>query len=1418
MRGNILYILIILLFAQLAIPQLCPSAAGYASPSKEIVSGESLSNTALAEEAPATRGFTIKVNLPKRPVQNVSVTDVVPRGLIYVENSLVLSNNAGSPAVTISSPNDGSQPVTVKWYFGRIFDEQGQGLTISFDLVAPDIEANHEGAILGSNRVSLYWSGINGEIHSSSTSSDSIEVVEPDLNIEIQGSQIDGKAGDQITYTVQAYHSRENGADAFDADLYLIIPPGMTYTPRSMKIESGPFAMSHSISPSLIVCHFDKVDQSWNDQNRITIKYNASVDKDITTERVLYNNATLAWASATGNDARQYFKEIKSPINITDRARHVIGFQASKADLPETVGAGEILNYRVMYSNLGSFNETNISIRAEFDDNLTFISSNPDPCDPLNNNAWTSSCQGVPSLLLPGQSKAISIALRVHDSIPSGALLKSRFFIESEDQGPIPCEVYTEVKNKDLPKLGLSIEPSKKAAKIGDIINYAYNISNKGKASLYNLSLQDDKLGEIELANRSLKSGESEIAMASYQVTEADLPGPIENNAIVSAKEDVYGDEIEEASAAAEVKISNISLSKIADRDAEKVSDMVRYEFIVHNMGSTDIELINLTDGRMKNISPLPNGMIIPARGSEEFQGWFILNPGDSSEVIKDAAIVFGQDKYGNIASSELRFSAKASPISLAVTADKISAMPGEMVNYTYVVENDGQENLTLKSLSDDKVSNITLEPLNILILPGQNATFAGNCTVPSSAESPFINNAVAEAENVKGDKFRAYANFSVEIQMPEVKSSIRHLYTKGSLWINKSADKNHVYPGRYLNYSINYRNDFSTEVDKVAIIDTLPDVEFMNSSIEPSVVLGNQVGWNLGDLPPGSFGCIKLQVRVPDKPIIDYKEGSSVRGDGYSYIRKELSTERDGYPLINHVNMSGYLESERIWVDAVNSTAVTVDNIIGTNILTVEHGSGHSKSKQTVHFNTSGDRISLEKQINASYRPTSFSLPNKRKIDYESKWGDRTIAKSHIRGEEVVENYQYMDSIDKASSFYVDENQTLYSSTSTFSGGIAHMGYVKHAPNSTSTTMEIGEDYHGSFHVDQSLDSYGTNVAHARHASGAGFVSYDNRVVGSERSYEHGSGSYESDETMDQGIIYKNSTMAYVPSIQVAGNIPISYASKWGEGMSARDRQYRSRITEDIRYADYIQKESLMGTSFLSTTGVFQGYATLKAVVPENLKANKTVLVDEVLAGSYRLDTSISVYSAPVYLYPHMNLTVMALKQSGDTVLYRINVTNDGNKTLTPIEVVDMLPRGSLFINATLRPDSVEDGRVSWTLITLPIGKNATIDLMVRLKDTASAAINKVQAYGHYDSRIVKEEAASVIVLDWLPCNLNKLQPGEYPVKKEPISARFESGDWQPAQCMGVTINNSGCFEDRKLQIYEIYGQSPDDITKPLP
>ena len=73
-----------------------------------------------------------------------------------------------------------------------------------------------------------------------------------------------------------------------------------------------------------------------------------------------------------------------------------------------------------------------------------------------------------------------------------------------------------------------------------ETITYTYTIINNGNVTTDNLSLQDDKLGEISLADTTLAPGESASATATYEVTVSDLPGPIVNTATVTGT-DPYG-------------------------------------------------------------------------------------------------------------------------------------------------------------------------------------------------------------------------------------------------------------------------------------------------------------------------------------------------------------------------------------------------------------------------------------------------------------------------------------------------------------------------------------------------------------------------------------------------------------------------------------------------------------------------------------------------------------------------------------------------------------------------------------------------------------------------------------------------------------------------------------------------------------
>ena len=250
------------------------------------------------------------------------------------------------------------------------------------------------------------------------------------------------------------------------------------------------------------------------------------------------------------------------------------------------------------------------------------------------------------------------------------------------------------------------------------------------------------------------------------------------------------------------------------------------------------------------------------------------------------------------------------------------------------------------------------------------------------------------------------------------------------------------------------------------------------------------------------------------------------------------------------------------------------------------------------------------------------FALSGNRNINFNSLWSDRTCAKNYIKNEKVSENYLYMDLINKESSFLVDPNQTVYKSTGDFYGGMAQIAFTKIKPRTipglSNNHIDISENYHGSFKVGQSLDSYGEGVSYSKSAKGLGFVASDKRVGKTQRSFETGSGDYQSDEMIKTGVIYKDSTMTYVPSNQMAGSFKINYSSKWHEEMHTVNPDIGATISERIGSADDIKKETLMQDATMALLARFNGTADIRAVQQINSKAKENISIDQTFIGSY--------------------------------------------------------------------------------------------------------------------------------------------------------------------------------------------------------
>ena len=159
-----------------------------------------------------------------------------------------------------------------------------------------------------------------------------------------------------------------------------------------------------------------------------------------------------------------------------------------------------------------------------------------------------------------------------------------------------------------------------------------------------------------------------------------------------------------------------------------------------------------------------------------------------------------------------------------------------------------------------------------------------------------------------------------------------------------------------------------------------------------------------------------------------------------------------------------------------------------------------------------------------------------------------------------MSESYRYATRIDRESSLDVDKNGSTLTIDSEFEG-MGHVGFLKKDPRSgakSTPTFEAREEYVGSFKVLEKVDEYGSSVSSEKSASGAGLVVVDKRVGESQRSYESGTGAYESEELIrtQTNYIAKDITLENAPaSLDLSGTngTKIYTSMLWKEGMYSK-------------------------------------------------------------------------------------------------------------------------------------------------------------------------------------------------------------------------------------------------------------------------
>ncbi|MDD4653614.1 MAG: DUF11 domain-containing protein, partial [Methanothrix sp.] len=745
--------------------------------------------------------------------------------------------------------------------------------------------------------------------------------------------------------------------------------------------------------------------------------------------------------------------------------------------------------------------------------------------------------------------------------------------------------------------------------------------------------------------------------------------------------------------------------------------------------------------------------------------------------------------------------------LNITKTASSDFVPPGRELTYTITYRNEGtinQTNVTIHDWLDPYVQLVSAVANPPLIGGSSGDHLWWNRAYLNPGDEGTITIKVRSISDIPDHISQIINTYKINSTQTEGRNLTLKIDVVHSLWIRKKADKSTYNREDNITYTIDYGNSGNKSAHSVNVTDILPDVILISVNPIPSIISGNNLTWRIGTIGENESGTIQIVAQIPKKPKTNYIETSLVQGDGYAYVRKGFSTEEKKEALVNVAAIYGYYNNYPYRVSAESS--VTVLGSPGTSISSLEHGSGYYREEAKSTLHQENKSISLDKSLFAKYRKTAFLLPGDRRVDYDSLWSDRTCVENRIMGDSLREEYLYADTLNQNSSFAVDMNQTVYDSEADFKSAMAQIDYKKLNPETRSVLQMIDEDYHGSFRVQESVDSYGESVKFAKSTVGKGFVSSDKWAKGRQRSYESGSGYYSSQEKSELGSVDKSIKAQYGPVNLSVGSTNLSYASLWGDGMRTQDDQTGALLSKDIRYASSIDMETMMEKSSLSLLGKFNGTLDI------DIRNHPGIGLDQRLTGDFQIDTAIAIHDTPKHLFPHVSICKTAAMLDEETVLFLINVSNDGNKLLKPLNITDYLPEGCSYINSSIRAKA-NGSMVNWTIPSLDVGRKLTIKMRAKVDGSRTYYTNKVSVRAVCKDKIAEAKNSTTFEAFYepLPCC-----PGENDSSiadnKINMTSLFNItptigywGSWSPSPCFNITGNITECSAESEAYYDEM-------------
>ncbi len=419
--------------------------------------------------------------------------------------------------------------------------------------------------------------------------------------------------------------------------------------------------------------------------------------------------------------------------------------------------------------------------------------------------------------------------------------------ISGETLTSAPSSVTTDASDTtsslSLTKSATTSYPDGGYGKAGDVIGYSYLVTNTGTTTESGISVSDNKVptGAINCPDSSLAPGASETCTGSYTVSQADVDnGSVTNSATVSGTAEngtvpvtsnTSTVTVEASDASSSITVVKSSSSSYQDGAYGKAGDVIDYQYVVTNTGTTTLSDWSVSDNLIPNVS-CPSGSLAPG-ASETCTGSYTVTQADvdAGSVTNTATATATNPSDGTVTSSPSSVTVYASDATSGLSLVKSTSSngygaAGNVIDYGYLVTNTGTTTESNISVSDSLISDVSCPPGSLA--PGASVTCTGTYTVTQAdVDAGSVTNTATASGTNPSDTTETSNSSSVTVDASDAVSSLG--------LVKSSSTVSYTAAGDAIDYSYLVTNTGTTTESGIAVSDNLiPDVSCPPGSLAP--------------------------------------------------------------------------------------------------------------------------------------------------------------------------------------------------------------------------------------------------------------------------------------------------------------------------------------------------------------------------------------------------------------------------------------------------------------------------------------------------------------------------------------------------------------------------------------------------------